>query len=435
METRKFVAPTIDDAIQQIKNQYGDNALIISSRKIRKKTGSFGIFAKEMIEIVASPADDNQGVANLAQAGSLSDVDNLNEPASTISPTYNYQNKASISSLPEQQIDAKPHWQDQMFEVKDMINELSDRVSIDNSQNSELQHMRQEIVELKGIIKSIVHQKQPFYDKDWHENLISIYQQLTINGVEEKFTQRVIEEIQKKVSSANFEDHEYLKLFTARIFIQSTIVKNIFDDLPKNSKNIFSLVGVTGVGKSTTIAKLATMAKLKDKSLKVGLISLDNFRIGGENQLKEYAKIIKVPFRSVGSFRDLKSTLKSMRDCNLILIDTPGSSHRDAKLLDETQHALANLGNIKNILVLNATTKDQDISNITKRFAKFDIAGTIFTKLDEATTYGVMLNHMIRFKMPLLFLSAGQKVPDDLEIASHERLLELVLNMSDIIDS
>jgi len=438
MQAEKFVASDVSEALRLVKNKFGKNAIVLSSKKVRKGTGSFGFFGKEMVEITATqdfsekdqPPSSFQN-KNLSQPNSLQDVkaNRLN---------YNRFHRHNSSELHQSNHPEllKTSWkkdavQEDLSEVKDILAEMKQKFNHTKNEGGQIQHMRQEIQELKGMIHGLLNGKESHPKADWNENLTALYQQMHFNGVEEKFAKRLIEELKSKVSGANLEDYEYLKLYTARIFLQAIAVKDLFEAAQPQKPSIFCFVGVTGVGKTTTIAKIASHCKLLKPDKKLGLITLDNFRIGAVEQLKEYAKIIRVPFRSAVSAEDLSYALKSLSSCDYIFIDTPGASQRDEEKISELFEATKEVANMHPILVLNATTRDSEMNEITKRFSAFPFSGCVFTKLDEATTYGSILNHLIRFKLPVYFLTTGQNVPDDIEIAKPERLIDLVLNLAE----
>ncbi len=398
MEHQKFVANSMYEALRQVKDKFGSDAMIISSKVIKQP--GMGMLGKDMVEVIASGYQDYDAPK----------------------PSSSNKTGASIGSL-NSKLSAE------LFEVKDKLSELDSRIGQDDSSKSELQHMRQEISELKGVIKNLLHQKNVFFDKDWHQNLVSLYQKLTINGLEERYSQKLIEEISEKVSATNLEDYEYLKLFAAGIFIESTEVADLFET---QEKGVLALVGTTGVGKTTTLAKIVSHYKIQNPKKKIAILTLDNYRIGAVEQLKEYAKIIKAPFKSLSHESELPGLLHQFRDYDWVFIDTPGRSQREIAKLDAMLAEFNKIDHLHCLLVLNASTRDSELNEITTRFKKFPLTGTIFTKLDEASSYGAVLNQMIRFHLPLYFLSTGQNVPDDIEVASFERIIDLVLNMAEV---
>ncbi|MEK6577671.1 MAG: flagellar biosynthesis protein FlhF, partial [Bdellovibrionota bacterium] len=191
---------------------------------------------------------------------------------------------------------------------------------------------------------------------------------------------------------------------------------------------VITLVGPTGVGKTTTIAKIASEALIK-KNLKVGLINLDSYKIAAFDQLATYAKILNVPFRSVANAQDLQSALADFKSLDLVLIDTTGRSQKDPEALKQMQAILSVVPSNNTQLVLSATTRDGELYDIASRFGIFKPQAMVISKLDEATTFGSIYNISQKAKLPLSYFTTGQRVPEDIEQASRERLVSLVLEI------
>ncbi|MDX2469559.1 MAG: GTP-binding protein, partial [SAR324 cluster bacterium] len=312
--------------------------------------------------------------------------------------------------------------------------DLRKGVRRDVNDEANVTHLRYELNELKHMVSDLVSQTGDIKELNLHENLTALYQQLCFNGVEEKFAKKLCEEVNKKVPKAELNNFAYVKVYLARMFMQ---VINLMEEPTKKAEHgpkIISLVGATGVGKTTTLAKIAAGEKLKNPDAKIGLVTVDTYRIAAVAQLKEYAKIIKVPCKVVHDHQELEAVLESYKDMDLILIDTAGRSQRDAIQLKELKDLMEGHSDFTNLLVLSSTTKDEDLMEMSKRFAIVPLSGVIFTKLDESTSYGSIFNHSIRFKLPLAYLTTGQNVPEDIETAGRERLVDLLLNISGELD-
>jgi flagellar biosynthesis protein FlhF len=202
-------------------------------------------------------------------------------------------------------------------------------------------------------------------------------------------------------------------------------------DLTPGRPRIVAFVGPTGVGKTTTIAKLAVQYAL-DKKKKVAMVTIDTYRIAAVEQLKIYAKIIDLPFRPVSSPEELNQVLAEFADQDLVLIDTAGRSQRDQSQIKEIRNFLKQSFPVEISLVMSITHKEDTLSAINHQFGFLPIDNIIFTKLDESYTYGSIINQLFKMKKPLSYLTTGQKVPEDIEIATKERIISLVLGESDI---
>lgn len=193
------------------------------------------------------------------------------------------------------------------------------------------------------------------------------------------------------------------------------------------------LIGPTGVGKTTTIAKLAGKLALSDKK-KVGLLTVDTYRIGAVDQLKTYADILNLPFKVVLSLKDMDSAIESMKDCDVILIDTTGRSSKNTMQISELRSFIEKADSRSIHLVISCTTKEKDIKAITEGFRELNYNNIIITKLDETTTYGSILNIMEHAKQPLSFVTTGQNVPDDLVKITKSQVCDLILGEFDQVN-
>ena len=195
------------------------------------------------------------------------------------------------------------------------------------------------------------------------------------------------------------------------------------DNLLENG-GIVALVGPTGVGKTTTIAKLAAKFILKHGSSQVALITTDNYRIGAHEQLNIYGRILDVPVRVASSAQELRNIIDGFADKRLILIDTAGMSQRDMKLVEQINTLQQNELSIRSYLVMSAATEYKAMNAIIKAFAVFDPQASILTKLDEAVTIGSAISSIIEHNLPLSFIADGQQVPEDIHSPHARSLIE-----------
>ena len=214
--------------------------------------------------------------------------------------------------------------------------------------------------------------------------------------------------------------------------LSKTVLKEIMNVVdvtdpfePTDGQVVAALIGPTGVGKTTTIAKLVADFVLKEKRT-VGLISIDNYRIGAVDQLKTYAAILGVPCFSALSSDDLLSAMKQLREKDLILIDTAGQSHYDMARMDELAGLLNSAPAIDCHLLLSASTSESEIVEAARNFQKLNYRSYIFTKTDETKKRGVIINQILKSKMPISYITTGQRVPEDILKATKMGILNLV---------
>ncbi len=184
-----------------------------------------------------------------------------------------------------------------------------------------------------------------------------------------------------------------------------------------------ALVGPTGVGKTTTLAKLAARCALRHGKSQVGLITTDNYRIGAYDQLRAYARILDVPVRSVRNAEELAAALREFADRRLTLIDTAGVGQRDARLTEQATLLAQPQIAVYPYLVMSATTQLHGLQEVVRHFARVRPVGCIITKLDECTAIGGALSVAIAQRLPIAYVSDGQNVPEDLQRARRNNLV------------
>ncbi|HAA34787.1 MAG TPA: hypothetical protein DCD97_05700 [Firmicutes bacterium] len=195
---------------------------------------------------------------------------------------------------------------------------------------------------------------------------------------------------------------------------------------PEKGAQIQVFVGPTGVGKTTTLAKLAARYALYQGE-RVGIITIDHYRIGAVEQLRTYADITGLPLEVVMTPRELQHALDKLSGCQRILIDTAGRSTLNLVHIQELANYLGNLPPAEIFMVISATTKAQDLKLISENFRCMNYNRLIFTKLDETNTYGVLLNGIYLTGLPVIYITTGQSVPDDICLADLDKISSLIL--------
>ena len=252
----------------------------------------------------------------------------------------------------------------------------------------------------------------------------SLYQQILHQEVDRSIASELIEEIKRTPASEEILDGGNFKSHIGSLLEEMGV--NVQTDRIRHGKQKFVvLVGATGVGKTTTIAKLAAR-EVSQGRRNVGLITVDNYSIAAIHQLETYARIIGIPLETATGAGELQKAVKQFKDRDTIFIDTPGINPRERGQIKELSDCLAGLVDPQIHLVMSATTKEKDCISITKALKDIDIDHLLFTKLDESSNFGNIVNALIHTRLPLSFICCGRRVPNDIEAGSVQRIVDLL---------
>jgi flagellar biosynthesis protein FlhF len=255
--------------------------------------------------------------------------------------------------------------------------------------------------------------------------LLSVFRRLVDNEIEEETARILVEEV---AGDFGPEDHADLEKVHAMLLDRIVRLIPVADEISfdTDGPRMIAMVGPTGVGKTTTIAKLAAVHSLTH-GRKVALITADTYRIAAIEQLRTYSDIIGVPLEVVYSPEEIAPTIESHRDADIILIDTAGRNPRNPARMLELRGIIRAARPDEVHLVISATTKNFDALDVVDRFEQVGFDRLLFTKLDESSTYGMILNTLVRAQRPLSYLGTGQDVPEDFEIASAAKLAHMIM--------
>lgn len=287
-----------------------------------------------------------------------------------------------------------------------------------------------EIASLKKMVAHVLHAQRGAPNAIGPDALERLYLDLIERDVASELADQVIARIKADLSLEQQRDPAAVRA-SARKHLAACIPVGDATPPPwrpaKGDKPFtVALVGPTGVGKTTTVAKLAATYKLKH-ALRVGLITCDTYRIAAVDQLKTYASIIDVPLEVASTPDEVRAAMANLRDVDLVLIDTAGRSQRAADRLAETRALLDAAAPDQTHLVLASSSEKGVLMQAAERFATLTPTHVIFTKLDEAVSLGVLLNVAQRINATLSFVTTGQEVPDHIEAGDADRLAQLVL--------
>lgn len=289
--------------------------------------------------------------------------------------------------------------------------------------------IREELSELKKIITQLVMREEKPPEITEQENELLKYWRLQLEQQEilPELVTELLEEIKVYLDEIKGYLSEQVRLphEVAELFLRKSLRKRL-KTIPEKGAQLQIFVGPTGVGKTTTLAKLAARYALYQGE-NVGIITIDHYRIGAVEQLRTYSEITGLPLEVVVTPRDLRQAIEKFNKCQRILIDTAGRSTLNLSHIKELSGYLQNLPPAEIFLVISATTKTRDLQLITENFRCMNYNRLIFTKLDETGTYGLLLNGIHYTKLPVLYMTMGQSVPDDICLADVDKIAALLL--------
>ncbi|HQO95993.1 MAG TPA: flagellar biosynthesis protein FlhF [Sedimentibacter sp.] len=393
MKVKRYVGETAQEAMQKVKSDLGRDAIILNTRKIRKK-GLAGLFSKPLIEVVATIDNDISSGARANNARNEHTIE-TNEFIKELNENLQGQkNSLKDNTKKHSHADEKELIQQDFMEIKNMLNKVYDAVKVDY-----------ENTKLSDVVKK--------YLKTLEDNEVD---KVIVNEIKEKLMETLDSE--KQQSDA-----------IVRNTVYNILMKYVKEPEPfsfAGGKKVIIVIGPTGVGKTTTLAKLAANMVLNEKK-RVGLITSDTYRIAAVEQLKTYSEIIGVPLSIIYTPGEILNAIESYADKDLILVDTAGRSHKDKYQLMELKTLIKSSINYEVYLVISATTKFSDCIEIIKNYSFLDDYKLLFTKLDETSAFGVILNVAYITKKPISYITTGQSVPDDIEIADNGKIINCLL--------
>lgn len=394
MIVKKYTAATETDAVLKAKEELGLGAVVLNVKTVKQR-GIARIFKKNYVEITAA-LDEKEGQSHASE----------NHPA-----VSNMSDMTVVNALTETSIEKK---------LDTLHNLLADQIK--KNEDDKLRN------------DTVIHNAKEQDSDESKENgnikyLRMVYNKLIESEVDEEVANIIIEDIdasmKKEANIDNIISAIYQKII---LKLGEPEVVNT-----ENGKTVVFFLGPTGVGKTTTIAKLASEFKL-NRGIQVAMITADTYRIAAVEQLNTYAGILDVPVSVIFSPDELIDAINKYSEYDLILVDTAGRSHRNTEQLSEVKQLItatqeAGLGvNIEKYLVLSATTKYKDLLNITEAYNDIDNFRLLFTKLDETNAYGNILNIRVHTGAPLSYVTSGQAVPEDISVVNVQEMAKCLIS-------
>lgn len=367
MKIKKYIAPTLPEAMKAIRKDLGPEAVILNSKEIQQG-GFLGFFKKKQIEVVAGLDPE---------------------------PITNHKKKQSLP----------------------IATSKSSKLNQDNT--NENQKVLDEIKNLRKYVELQVKHGEESYSLEFS----LVYQYLLDQELNKNIAKEIMDRVQKDLTGNTKDTTKIIQKVRTEIInvLEKSTYKGITFD-----KKIIQFVGPTGVGKTTTIAKVAANIMLKDKK-KIAFITSDTYRIAAIDQLRTYSRILNVPLEVVYTAEDFQNAIHKFHDVDIILVDTAGRNFREEKYIAELSKNIDINSSIDTFLVLSLTAKSRDIDEIFDQFSPFSIKEVIFTKMDETRQYGSILNIVYNKKVGIGYLTNGQEVPNDIIRPTPELIANLLV--------
>lgn len=384
MKIKKFLAPTLKEATEKMKNELGSEAIILSTRVVEEKTLDNVVRLFEITSGIEEEKIDFKQQPSVQQQSTFAAEENT--PILTSEKNAN----GSLTSFKEE---------------------------LNNFQFDKLKTpftFSEPVKDLKTKLNSIV--KQPIDDglKDVIDTLIN-------HEVQKPLIKMVVNQLKKSKNLLNNSNLDSYVISCLSSMIPTTDFK-----LAKGKKSkVVALVGPTGVGKTTSIAKLAAISKILH-NLDVGIISIDTFRLGAIDQLRIFSEISNIDLLVAYEPEEMPGLISKLKNKDLILIDTVGRSQKNKDELKNIKKFLEKVPVDDTLLVLSATNSVKNLMDAADKFSLFNYDSFLFTKIDEAITYGNLINITMNYNKPIIFLTNGQVIPDDIISADSEYIAKII---------
>lgn len=427
MIIKKYISKTEDEAIETARKELGQGVVVMSVRQIKKK-GIFGFMFSPQVEVTVALEKDNTEKPQ-PKAPTMTALEQLAAKQKEIN-----EQKAAAAAIKEtDSIAAEEKLVDSKPERKINNDIIYDEAIDEETANSAIE---EKLDSLESLIKQRLdsadskEEKEESFEESAEDEQMKLtrllYNMMIDNEVREKYANQIIEEAQKQTKPNMPVDYFLTTVYQKMIlkFGQTSIIEPA-----TMGPRVVYFVGPTGVGKTTTIAKLASKFCLENKN-RVALLTADTYRIAAAEQLRTYANILDIPCRVIYSADEIVEAYNEYTDYDYIFVDTAGHSHHNEEQRNNTNvviHALDGKTDALVYLVLSATTKYKDLTSIADTYREMTDYKIIFTKLDETTSFGNLLNLKLYTESDLSYVTYGQNVPDDIDKFDPQSIVKKIL--------
>jgi flagellar biosynthesis protein FlhF len=387
MNARKFIAASSRDALKLVRIELGEDAVILSNRKVAEGVEIVALASTELAHLSETRMHETRlgdSASKPPQRPGKLSAQGANQAAALGAKVLEANNKRDSVAIRESQ-DTTAEQQTLLSEIKTMRNMLQEQMACNSWSD-----MQQHDPVRGGLLRDMLNV-----------------------GFSPMLSRQLLDKIPANGGL------DWLR----RILGHNLRMATAQEDVVARG-GVYALVGPTGVGKTTTTAKLAARAVVRYGADKVALVTTDSYRIGAHEQLKIYGKILGVSVHAVRDIEDLKLTLSGLKHKHLVLIDTMGVGQRDSRVPEQAQ--MFDAVGVQRLLLLNATSSGCTLDDVVKMYGGTGVIGCIPTKLDEAVTLGTVLDVVVRHKLTMHYVASGQRVPEDLHEVNLEYLLHRV---------
>ena len=442
MTINKFQGKTREEAIEKAKAEFGPGAVIMNIKEVRPK-GIMGFFTATTYEVTAAietkepiyTGNTSAVSSNIKTREniSLAADEEIEIPQPMRTPPRETVQPVTASPQPKIENPSQYVRQENSAVAEDTasrfarLNQVKDDEVAYVAEKQFKERLDNLSVFLEQKLGPSVEEENARKTGSQELNFVRmIYNTLLKNEVNEKYINQVLDEVEKFIRPGNNVDLILPNIYQ-KLVLKFGQPKTI--ELSGKKPNVVFFIGPTGVGKTTTIAKIASKYKV-EYNRKVAFITADTYRIAATEQLRVYANILDAPMSIIYSVEDLNEAIESYQDYDLIFVDTAGFSHKNAQQRSDTKRLLEGVNEEyrKEVyLVLSATTKYNDLLDIVDIYNDIASYKLIFTKLDETSSYGNLLNIKLYADADLSYVTIGQNVPDDIEVFDTQKIVKQLL--------
>ncbi|MGF6179720.1 flagellar biosynthesis protein FlhF [Massilia sp. UYP32] len=427
MKVKKFTAATSRDALRKVREALGPDAVILSNRPV---DGQVEILALDNDDVasLAAPAADSEMAQPAPQLQHFDDLAPVPAAAPAAAPAFlsrRLQDAAPAAPIAPAYAEPAPTYAERRAPAPEPTIDMSAMTSMmsaaiaqaKESAAAEMNGMMSEIRAMRGLMETQLAELSWNATAQREPHKATVLREMLAAGFSATLARFLIEKMPATKDAA--EAMRWVKTVLAR---NLTTIGN--EDALLEQGGVYALVGPTGVGKTTTTAKLAARCVMRHGPDKLALITTDAYRIGGHEQLRIYGKILGVMVHSVKDEADLRIALKELRNKHTVLIDTIGMSQRDHMVAEQVAMLSGSGADVKRLLCLNSTSTNETLNEVVRAYQGSGLHGAIMTKMDEAASIGGVLDVVIRQKLNLHYISNGQRVPEDLHVADRNLLVD-----------